>query len=47
MRTATIIKLIFAILVGIAAAIATYDFVTNPHADHGANRNSDSPGPLF
>jgi hypothetical protein len=47
MRRATIVMLIFAILVGIVAAVATYHLITSSQLDHKVDHGSDSPGPLF
>jgi hypothetical protein len=43
----TIIMMIFAILVGIVASVATYHLITSSQHDHKVDRGSDSPGPLF
>ena len=47
MRSATIVKLIVALLVGALAAVATYRLVRSPQLDHKVDRGNDSPGPLF
>jgi flagellar basal body-associated protein FliL len=47
MRRATIVMLIFAILVGILSAVATYKLITSSQHDHKVDRGSDSPGQLF
>jgi hypothetical protein len=46
-RSATIIKLIFAFLVGALAAVATYELVRSPQFDLNVDRGSDSLGPIF
>jgi hypothetical protein len=47
MRAATVVKLIVALLVGVMAALATFDLVKNPVDCSKVACGRDSPGPLF
>ena len=47
MDSATVIKLIFAFLVGTLAALAAYELVKSPRLDCKVDCGRGSPGPLF
>ncbi len=47
MRATVIVKLTIAVLVGLLAALATYDLIKSPVDCSKVACGRDSPGPLF